>query len=735
MHLDRIGGAEENQEFKFTFDTHSKQNANDISHHINNFISEIDCLNINDSAKNSVFKATTDLISGMSQFFASSLNENSCDTPSFILEQCSDFVCNQIAKNKSSYLRNKRFQTNEFYVAPKECAVGLRWEMKKVKRNGKFRKIPRLIQCTFQFVSIVETLTSLFKCKEFQEMYIDYNMNSKHKCKSDIYCGFCCASACKQNIFYKQNPLALKIQIYIDDFEICNPLASKSGIHKTCAVYFSILNVPVEFASKLKNIYLVILGNANDIKTKYTDINNFWRPIVDDLKYLERQGIRLSCGKVIKGSLARLSCDNLGANVSLGFAGSFAASHYCRICTMEKEDCQTQTKIDPASMRTKENYEEHIETVKESTKVDFAETMGIKHYCILNDLNYFHIIDNPTLDNMHDLDEGTIPHLLKLLFESCISLNLFKLDELNYLIQFHDYGSLNRRNVPSEINLDKRSLGQNATQSLCLFRNISFLLYKYKDHPDLADAWKCVISLQQIITILYSHEISHCETETLDEIATQHLSEMSKCFELPFIVKEHNLLHYGHLIRSVGPSNQASTKRYESKHQIFKGLVNNTKNFRNIHKTLALKHQKKMCAEGFGYENDIETSKPKKFDSNHYRNQFSVLQNVSEVNYLRFNNYDYEKDLLFDFNSKFYQIQHILCDSSKYYLLAKEFNILNFDKFLNSFSVEVSSPDNFILVNLNDLKQKQTFEIKKLFNREYIYVETLEVKRMYRVEK
>lgn len=77
---------------------------------------------------------------------------------------------------------------------------------------------------------------------------------------------------------------------------------------------------------------------------------------------------------------------------------------------------------------------------------------------------------------MHDINEGAIPFLIKSVIKMGISLSIFSLEGVKSLVQFHDYGWLKRDTIPSEINLDKRSMGQNASQSLCLFRNIYMII-------------------------------------------------------------------------------------------------------------------------------------------------------------------------------------------------------------------------------------------------------------------
>lgn len=123
--------------------------------------------------------------------------------------------------------------------------------------------------------------------------------------------------------------------------------------------------------------------------------------------------------------------------------------------------------------------ERHIKIISESTKVQFKETKGVKFYCILSNLNAFHIIDSPTVDIMHDLNEGVIPFTLKALFEQMISKKIISEELLNNKIQFFDYGWLNRRNIPSHIKLDSNNLGQNASQSRCLLKFLPFILNDY----------------------------------------------------------------------------------------------------------------------------------------------------------------------------------------------------------------------------------------------------------------
>lgn len=75
----------------------------------------------------------------------------------------------------------------------------------------------------------------------------------------------------------------------------------------------------------------------------------------------------------------------------------------------------------------------------------------MSHNSILNHLSNYHIIDNTTVDIMHDLFEGVIPKELKLVLGSLITQGCFTLDDINNRIASFDYGFIDKKNRPSPI--------------------------------------------------------------------------------------------------------------------------------------------------------------------------------------------------------------------------------------------------------------------------------------------
>lgn len=704
---------------------------------VKSFHASISSLGLNQTQTSRVYKIVNHFARMTSDFYTTSIEENVSAPIEHVLGQATDMVCNHLDERLTAYKRHKLLNTNDFFVKPKEVAIGLRWERRKVRpygrKYGRQISIPRLIQNTFQFVSIAETLRALFSLKEFEDYYFEHSSMQSHDCDGTKYFDFCCGKTFKSKEFFRDNPNCLKIQLYADEFEVCNPLQSKAGMHKMCGIYFTIRNLPKEFSSKLNNIFFVGLVNSNDLKTGKTDYNNVWHPIVKDLLSLESHGISIREHGVIKGTLTHVCFDNLGANVGLGFAQSFSASYFCRFCLLSKVDCQVTTFNDEAKQRTIEHYDSCIEIAEDSDKVDYDATKGIRNYCDLNDLQNFHIIEHPTCDVMHDLNEGAIPHLLKLVFLHCISIKLFSLDQLRFMFQFHDYGWLNRKNIPSQINIDVRSIGQNASQSIFLFRTVPFILHQFKDEPKLSSQWKCIQLLLKILVIVYSYEIRAEEVNDLEALTRKFLDIMITTFGLPLIPKLHFLLHYALIIRMVGPVVYMNTIRYEAVHQLFKQNAKNTKNFINILKSLALKHQERFCQEKVRCNDEIKCQKrtpiPQEIISQHetlISSLGSLLDDLVQTNSFRCNSYEYRKDLLFVHESFLFKIHHVFCAGQKYFFLSKKYKVNHFDDFLNSFQVERINSSHFVLIDFANLKNKVSYELKFLSGNEYIIEENLE---------
>lgn len=270
--------------------------------------------------------------------------------------------------------------------------MALNWKSKKECGNDLVDH--KLVQSTYQYVSVIGKIRSLFKNDQFNKSYFDFNNNNKHVCADGVYEGFCCG--CK--------------------------------------------------STDLK------AGDAHKIAKK----------IVDELILLETEGITLDSDKNLKAVLTNVCSDNLGANSTFGFVECFSARYYCRMCELTSAECKTSTVEVTSKLRQKLNYASIVEQINEneSKNIDYKATKGIKKACVFNNLKYFHILDNCTVDIMHDLNEGVIPFFVQFLFDTIIAKKIASLGEIQALCRDHNYGFIWNKYKPSAVKFEKTRLNQ-----------------------------------------------------------------------------------------------------------------------------------------------------------------------------------------------------------------------------------------------------------------------------------
>lgn len=333
--------------------------------------------------------------------------------------------------------------------------------------------------------------------------------------------------------------------------------------------------------------------------------------VVSEISYLENYGLKIGDGITIKGTLVNLVADNLGANTSLCLTKSFNAQHFCRICLLLNEECKKVTVDNSSKYRSKEHYSDLLKLMDKTQTMNYKDTYGVKKYCVLNELKYFHIFANFSVDIMHDLYEGVIYHSLYNVFSFCFAKKLFQKRYLENSIKYFSYPKNYRCDRPSILRLDGKNMGQNAVQMKCLFLNIPFILHKFRSNSQLQSIWICVTSLIHIFQLVHSEKIDDIMLLELTELISVHLENMKKHFDMNLTPKHHFMTHYPFIIKLMGPLHLMSMIRYEAKHKIFKSIAKKTHNFININKTLATAHQKMMCTEENTYCDEIKHGKKK----------------------------------------------------------------------------------------------------------------------------
>lgn len=712
-------------------DCYNNKSKSDFDNFFTLLVQRVTNLHLNDKTNNEIYRVCGDLVKQIQIFNNSLLDDDPAADPKQVFNASSEYVHGKFQTKSSASRRQKECTKNPLFVPPDELSLGLKWEMLRDKSTK--IAVPRLTNCKYAYIPITDSIRALFKRDDFRKVYWEYNTipNGRHTCVDSTFEDFCCGRVYSKNELFQSNSSALRIQISNDDFEICNPLGSKSTIHKLSAFYFTIQNMPSQFRSKLDNIYLFCLCYADDLKTKHSDINDIWQLISKDIGFLETHGIDTNDGKNVKGSIAYMSFDNLGANFALGFVSCFRAQFFCRFCVMPIEECRYTCQEDPSKRRSIESYNETLQIIENSTNVDFKETKGVKTKCLLNELLYFHILKNLSVDPMHDLNEGIVPFALKQFFKHIIQFKILSEDKLVKKMQYFDYGFLNQRNIPSRISLDKANLGQNAAQMKCLLQHIPFLFWNYREDCNLRKIWICVKSLLQIFTICYSNKLTQVQINKLRDEIKIHLLTLRE-LGVFLIPKHHLLTHYPFIMEEMGPVVFMNMIRFDGKHKMLKSFMNNNSNYTNVTHTIARKHQEYLSVITNSYTEKVDEGETKcltetflKTFSNNFPEFLMLTGLKQEVNFLKCCNHHYKKGL-FVFNySKFHEIKHIIKNENKFYLMCVQFDVLSYNDFLNSFKIEKATQPIYTMFEYSTLEHKNVYEKKILDDSIYIICDTL----------
>lgn len=650
-----------------------------------------------------------------------------------VVSTATNYIMKKLRARNTIEKRRALIQKNHKFVKPLERPISLKW---KSRLNAKDSIVSyKLIQTTFQWVSIERTLKSLFLDKDFADMYFEYNAKTHHEHRQNALEDFCCTETYRElDIFEDIN--TVQLQLGIDEFEVCDALKAKAGEQKLCGIYLEIRNLPAFCRTKINNIFLVAIIKMPDVKEGNCSFDDILKPIIEELKILESDGFVISNGRTLKAALVSVCSDNLGANYVFGFTEGFNAEFYCRMCEMPRSDCQKMCECDQRKYRNMNSYEKCLAKVN-NKKINLKLTKGIKKPCMFNELKYYNIFKNMAFDVMHDILEGVIPFFLNNLFEYIVKEKVLSEAELQTKIRDFNYGVLNKCYKPKNIIIGKSFLGQNAKQILCLFLHLPFSLFEHKSK--IEKFWRPMENLLQIVQIVLSTSITTSETNTLRECIKCHLLFIVNDLKKNLIPKHHFLTHYPEFITRMGPPILTWMMRMESKHKVFTDMVKRTCNFKNIAKTLALNHQERLCMTRNTFFSKKKASQRliNVTKSATYTKYQSFLHNIAKNDdifchtFLIIDSMQYRPGLMVIFDENMYEIEHILKIEEDFVLLCHPYIIVCYERSLNSVELaKDTDTSNCVNINLNRAEIHKTYQKIILNNKYYVIADTLKVQNL-----
>lgn len=436
---------------------------------------------------------------------------------------------------------------------------------------------------SFVYVPILDLLYKLLERSEIiQALQISNEQEGN-------YSSFRDGEHFKENKLFSEE-LGIALGLYIDDFELCNPLGTSKKKHKVCGIYWVILNLPIRLRSTLSSIYLAAL--CKTVHVKQYGYSKVLEPLIRDLEHLEKTGVFVKrLGSCIKGTVLFVSADNLGAHSLAGYQESFNVEKFCRFCLASLKDIQQHDVRSGAFiLRTPELFDEAINVLKTT---DASCVDGLKRDCPLSRLAHFHPAKGFPPDFLHDVLEGIVPVELCICLSDLIAKRYITLNYLNDRIASFPFQFSDKTNRPQTLQTNfskKGTIAGNGHENWALLRFLPLLIGHHV--PESEKTWSVILELKDIVELLASPSFT---TETLCYLQAKISDHRQLLLEVfpgtKLRPKHHYLEHYPVLIKKFGPLFEFWTIRFEAKHSFFKKVVHNTGNFKNILHTLATRHQ------------------------------------------------------------------------------------------------------------------------------------------------
>lgn len=432
----------------------------------------------------------------------------------------------------------------------------------------------------------------------------------------------------KAKVSMYANKIVVPYFLYLDDFEINNPLGSHATVQSVCGVYYSF---PVlENCSKLDNIFVAAFIKSTDLKQYGNDLS--LQCLINELNSLEVDGVLINTksGTVhVHFILGLILGDNLGLNCILEFSRSISANYYCRFCKINKKDAQKQTEESVQLLRNIQNY-------KDDVALNDFRTTGIYKDSILNTIESFHVTKNYAVDIMHDLFEGVCHYdMCEVLNYYINEVNIFTLDTLNSRKQQFNYGSYEIKNLSPSIkytHIKNKRLKMTAREMMNFIHFFPLVVGDLVPEDD--PVWEFFLNLLKICDLVLSYKLVNESILYLKNLIKVHNSQYISLFSTTLKPKHHILEHYATVIEFSGPPDHYWSMRFEAKHKQMKIYAHAITSRKNITLTLLRKYELKFAHFLMSpLPNELLLNSNNMFKSTNHSIICKLISNITETDF------------------------------------------------------------------------------------------------------
>ena len=343
---------------------------------------------------------------------------------------------------------------------------------------------------------------------------------------------------------------------------------------------------------------------------------------------------------------------------------------------------------------------------------------------------------NLVVDIMHDLFEGVCDEdMSEILIYFIFTTKQFTIEDLIYRMQYYDYGTMDRKNIPPPISktfTSKNSKIKMSAKEMWTFVLSFGLMIGDKVYSnDLV--WAFYLNLRQIVCLVTTPTLQKGCSYLLETLVEQHNRSFVELFKKPLKPKAHFLTHYGRVMRACGPLVKFWCMRFESKHQESKTTAAISFCKKNIIYTLAVKHQLKLANQLISNEGFVEklTIGPKKPISLHELSLTqgceiftSLEETMFRVKWVNKAGYKFKENLAiltkeFDGFLEFGRIKCVILNSKQnLFFLCENLKIVQLDMHFDAYEVQYTSTT--FLISYTELLSTMPLHIIHEHGKKYV---------------
>ena len=204
----------------------------------------------------------------------------------------------------------------------------------------------------------------------------------------------------------------------------------------------------------------------------------------------------------------------------------------------------------------------------------------------------------------HDFYEGVFAYDIQFYIDYIINHEkLLSIDDFNSNLRSIFLSDRDQKNRPKEFKVRKKDAKYegNAGSLRVFSRIVASCLSQQLDCSAVGTLIIKLLDISQLITApkLTLYEIDHLLKDTVYEyldLRVQAIDELGMSRIRP---KHHYMCHYYELYKFQGPLIHLWAMRMEQKHCFFKGIIRTSKNFKNVTKTCASRHQMALLSHHY----------------------------------------------------------------------------------------------------------------------------------------